>query len=214
MERWYAFYELADPDGAIVSVAFLTEEDADAALLADPTLGYVEAPSNIPPADYYVSEGFLFRKPGAASPTLPVAEPVSTFAFYWLSDPLGTIDFVATMTEDDAELSITDLDQAYLPAPADIVAGHYYVSGGVLTLRPVIPVAVDKLTITADGVDTATISGLPSSTLATLVAGADWSQQSETVSTSTTLKTVHKLAHVVRLEKHPYRTEEVIINGV
>lgn len=76
-------------------------------------------------------------------------------------------------------------------------------------------VTTDKATIDADGTDTATITGIPVGALVTLEASNDFAEASETVSTgSTTVTTVHKVPHVLRIELYPYKTETITITGV
>lgn len=52
---YFCFYKAADALGAIVQVASLTQAEADLMVAADPTLGYVSAPSLISTADYYIT---------------------------------------------------------------------------------------------------------------------------------------------------------------
>jgi hypothetical protein len=214
MEQYFAFYHLADPAGQVLYVLFVTPEDADAEVLSDPTLGYVEAPGAITPADYYVADGLLFLKPETPPTAPPAAAPVHDYAFYDTTDPDGPVLFVGTMTEDDAINSITDIDIAYLETPGPIDPAEWYVSAGVLVAKIALPITADKLTVTADGADTVTFSNIPADTLVTLAATVDFPAASETVTGTTTLTTLHRLPHVVRFEKLHRLPKEFTINGV
>lgn len=60
---------------------------------------------------------------------------------------------------------------------APTIAGHYdgasqYVSGGTVTARPAMTLTADKTSITANGTDTATITGFPAGSTLVVDGGA------------------------------------------
>ena len=132
MEQYWAFYHPADPSGAIAYVAFMTEADADLVVLADPTLAYVSAP--FPElAGYTVVSGVL-TPPDAGT------DPVVVAVFWHISDGSGAIYFVQTMKRSEADqVVLDDATLDYVEAPGPIDPNLYFISGGVLTLKPAPP---------------------------------------------------------------------------
>ncbi|MGF7213095.1 hypothetical protein GGE65_007731 [Skermanella aerolata] len=62
MIRYFAFYNSADPSGAVLYVNAMPVEDADAMLAGDPSLRYVEVGGLIDTGDFYVQGGVLMPK--------------------------------------------------------------------------------------------------------------------------------------------------------
>lgn len=142
-----------------------------------------------------------------------------------------TINFVRYNTTTGAILGFGELaDEAGLPLQEALYPDDGFVADRgdpdtqyvdllseppAVVARPTFAITTDKTSITADGADTATISGIPAGTLVTLLASDDFGEASEVINSgSTTITTVHKVPHILRFNLFPYADHEVIINGV
>lgn len=104
MIQYFAFYNAADPSGAVLYCNAMPVEDADAMLASDPTLRYVEVAGVIDTGRYFVQGGVL----------LPKALLGVTFD---KTEILGNGVDAATMTSGlPAGTSITLLGDLYTPA--------------------------------------------------------------------------------------------------
>jgi hypothetical protein len=93
------------------------------------------------------------------------------------------------------------------------IEGHYhwdeyYMRNGTPTLRPELPATIDRTNLTADGIDTATITNLPNPSTVTV------NRQSVTVEDGT-LELTFDLpgSYVVKVESFPYLPWEVAIHA-
>jgi hypothetical protein len=223
MASYYIFYRADDPEGEILSVAFIEQEAADEAVTVDPSLAYVVSATDIDKTAYYITVG----PPRALSLKPPMIPPVMQRLFYKLIDANGVITLAVTMTVNEADLQIAaDTTLGYVTSSTEIDPSLYWVNAGVLTARSVFGVTFDKYSITSDGTDTATLtSTLPNPTTITLM-GDEYAITGKLVeygiATATqtyttgafTLKSRVKGPHRLRFEKARYVTQEVTINVV
>jgi hypothetical protein len=208
----------------------MTQAQADAQLVTDPALSYLISPDPIQPSEGHVENGVLVWH----TPTPPVV--LKYYAFYETDDPLGTFLQVLNCTEAEANLHLTNNpDLSKIEVNSMIKTGdHFYAQGGgqsgdPLAVKEPVPytltgtTVVDGVhTLTADGVATATISGLEEGTKVTLLATVDFPEVSEVIPDdgtslgvgSTTLKTEHKIPHILRLELDLCLPTEITIHGV
>lgn len=211
MASYYIFYVADDPEGKILSVAFIEQEEADEAVAVDPTLAYVISGTDINKDDYYITVG----PPRALSLKPPVVPPVMWRAFYALADTQGKITMFASLTLDDANMTVAaDTSLGYVTSSTQIDPDRYYVDNGVLTVRPLFNITTDKTSILANRSEVATISGIPDGTLVTLTLPNDNRTASETVTTgSTTLRTHYDVDHIFDFALHPYYPFQLTIKG-
>lgn len=217
MASYFVFYRAADPSGNIMAVSYIEQAEADEALAADPELAYVVASSNINKDDYFITVG----PPRALSLRAPVVPDVMHRAFYKaaFSPPSGgatNIISAGPMSKLDADLAIAaDTTLAYVSSVNEINPALYYINNSLLTSRQTMTVSASKTTMTADGVDTVTISNIPAGATVTLFGTADFAEESQIVGTgSTTLVTTYNLPHVFRFERTAWVTKELTINAV
>jgi len=120
----------------------------------------------------------------------------------------GAIIRGVVCTPDQVRFQVRDGESA-IDGTAD--GSSHYVPAGSLTARPTMPASIDQATISADGVDSSTISGLP--------VGAEISVNSIIIgvvdeSGSFTFTTDAPGAYAVRVSLFPWRDHEGTINAI
>ena len=91
----------------------------------------------------------------------------------------------------------------------DIDEREYYISAGVKTLRPTTSVSIDKTAIQANGLDAATITGVPTGWTYTISTGATGT----TDGTAISVTAIEPGSYTIRFTNWPYRDIEYTINA-
>lgn len=103
----------------------------------------------------------------------------------------------------------TGMEVVVVPKPATPINDGYYVTGGALTPRPTLTIAVSEAEISADAETAAVIEGIP--------AGAIVTTGSETLEADgTSLEFITDIPgeHSIRIDHFPWISEEVTIHAI
>jgi hypothetical protein len=166
-------------------------------------------PPDIPPTDTPTDE----------TPPSPIpAAPVTNIKFAWYDPVTGAIPRVGHCAEPSLptnEALYPELGFILGEAVPETHKVDVTATPKVIVARPTFSLTISKTTITADGTDSTTISGIPAGTLVKLLETGDFPESAETVNTgSTTLKTVYPVPHTLRFTLFPYQQKDVVINAV
>jgi hypothetical protein len=169
----------------------------------------VEPGIDFPPTD---------PEPETPPPAAVPGAPVENIKFAWYDLVTGEIQRVGHAAEQSL-----DANEAMYPELGFILGDalpethmvDVAAEPPVIVSRPTFSLTVDKTSIAADGIDTATISGIPADTLVTLQPTGDFPSADEVVTTgSTTLATVYPVPHTLTFELFPYQATQRVIDAV